>query len=76
MTFLEALKAVMDDPTKMAVPVIVPERATVSGIVFRPTEYPCWGWCEGTTARIPAPQILFGRWKVVEKTATLNPNSL
>jgi hypothetical protein len=65
MNFLEALKTIQDDPTKMAVPEGV---GPDIGIIFVQNEQPCWQWNPGISARVPAPRLLFGDWIVVEKT--------
>ena len=67
MTFLEALRVVQLDPTKKAVPAVLPGRTDRLGIVFNPHEHPCWSWDGGRSARIPAPLLLFGEWKVVKR---------
>jgi hypothetical protein len=63
MNFLEALKIVQEDPTKMAVPVADQH----IGLVFVRNERPCWQWSQGISARIPAPLLLFGEWRVVNR---------
>lgn len=68
MTFLEALQAVHDDHSKMAVPVITGDDG--AGIVFTGNLFPCWHWATGYPARIPTPKLLFGEWKVVRKNLT------
>jgi hypothetical protein len=66
MNFLEALKIVQDDPTKMAVPVGA-WIGSDNGIIFVENEKPCWQWSPGISARIPAPRLLFVEWLVVDR---------
>ena len=66
MNFLEAMKIIQNDPTKMAVPEGTFVRSDI-GLVFVQNEQPCWQWDPGIPARLPAPRLLFGEWVVVDR---------